>query len=176
MKYPVFFALLVALCWGFYGPTLGQARSALLSPFKPYVAIGFAYIVWAICGGLLGMYYKGDAFTFTGPGVLWGFAAGTLGAWGAFNLTLAMFSGGSAMPQVVMPIVFGGAITVSSLVSVWTTRYEVKTSPWLWVGVVGIFLSVILVGYNTPEAVHKPPAESDAVAEAVVDQDAAEHD
>ena len=49
MRYPVLFALLTALFWGLYGPALGQARSALLSPFKPYVAIGFAYLQ----GGLL---------------------------------------------------------------------------------------------------------------------------
>lgn len=161
MKYPVFFALLVALCWGLYGPTLGQSRSALGSPFKPYVMIGVAYVIWAIGGGILGMLYKGDNFSFTasGSGVMWGFAAGTLGALGALNLTLSMFSGGAAMPHVVMPIVFGGAVTISSFVSVWTTRGAVKTSPWLWVGVAGIFVSILLVAYNTPEAgPHKPPA------------------
>ena len=42
MKNPVLFALLTALCWGLYGPVLGQARSALASPFKPYLAIGVA--------------------------------------------------------------------------------------------------------------------------------------
>jgi hypothetical protein len=158
MKYPVFFALMVALCWGFYGHVLGQARTALQSPFKPYVAIGVAYVVWAIGGGVLGMLYKGDSFVFTGSGALWGFAAGTLGAWGAFNLTLAMFSGGGAMPHIVMPIVFGGAITVNSLYSVWQASSQIKTSPWLWVGVVGMFVSILLVGYNAPHEGPPPKA------------------
>lgn len=161
MKYPIFFALLVALCWGLYGPTLAQSRSALHSPFKPYVAIGFAYLVWAIGGGLVGMWYKGDPISFSGAGgfsgFAWGFAAGTLGAFGAFNLTLAMFSGGGAMPHVVMPIVFGGAITVASI-STLVLNKGIKASPWFWVGVVGIFISVCLVGYNTPDRLaHKPP-------------------
>lgn len=157
MKYPVLFALLTALCWGLYGPALGQARSALLSPFKPYLAIGVAYLIWGIGGGIVGMLYKGDAFTFSGQGNLWGLIAGTLGAWGALTLTLAMFSGGAAMPQVVMPIVFGGAVTVSAITSIVSSHGTVKTSPWLWVGVVGIFISILLVAYNTPHAGPHPP-------------------
>jgi hypothetical protein len=157
MKYPVVFALLTALFWGCYGPALGQSRSALLSPFKPYVAIGVAYLVWGILGGVAGMLYKGDSFAFTGAGSIWGFAAGTLGAWGAFTLTLAMFSGGTAMPHVVMPIVFGGAVTVTAVVSVLTTGAATKTSPWLWVGVVGMFLCIVVVAANTPHAA--PPGK-----------------
>ncbi len=169
MKYPVLFALLTAFFWGFYGPALGQARSALLSPFKPYLMIGIAYLVWGVGGGIAGMLYKGDSFALTGSGTLWGFIAGTLGALGAFTLTLAMFSGGTAIPQVVMPIVFGGAVTVSAFAAVWATRGQVETSPWLWVGVAGIFLSILLVAYHTPHAVpHKPPAQS-AATERVAD-------
>lgn len=163
MRYPVLFAVLTALCWGLYGPALGQARSALLSPFKPYVAIGVAYLVWGIGGGIAGMLYKGDAFTFSGAGALWGFIAGTVGAWGAFTLTLAMFSGGAAMPQVVMPIVFGGAVTVTAMVSAWLARGQVAASPWLWVGVVGMFVCIVIVAYNTPHmAPHPPPSTATA--------------
>lgn len=169
MKYPVLFALLTALCWGLYGPALGQARSVLLSPFKPYVAIGVAYLVWGIGGGIAGMLYKGDSFAFTGPGALWGFIAGTVGAWGAFTLTLAMFSGGTAMPHLVMPIVFGGAVTVTALVSVWSLRDTVQTSPWLWVGVVGMFVCIILVASNTPHAAPKPPTAAETTADAAID-------
>src|SRR6187402_1492132 len=93
--YPIIYAALTALCWGLYGPTLAQSRTYLKSPFKPYVAIGVAYLVWGIVGGLVGMAYKKEAFNFTGAGMGWGLAAGTLGAWGALTLTLAMFSGGS---------------------------------------------------------------------------------
>lgn len=157
MKFPVVFALLTALFWGCYGPALGQSRGELKSPFKPYVAIGVAYLVWGILGGLAGMVYKGDSFSFTGAGSLWGFAAGTLGAWGAFTLTLAMFSGGTAMPHVVMPIVFGGAVTVTAIVSLVITGGVSKTSPWLWVGVVGMFVCIVLVAANTPHAA--PPGK-----------------
>jgi hypothetical protein len=147
---PVVYAVLTAVFWGTYGPVLAESRTYLKSPFKPYVAIGIAYLVWGIGGGIVGMLYKKDNFSFTGPGALWGLAAGTLGAWGALTLTLAMFSGGK--PYVVMPIVFGGAVTVSALVSVWRESEHATVNPMLWVGVVGIVICAALVAYFTPHA------------------------
>jgi hypothetical protein len=156
MKYPILFALLTALCWGLYGPVLAQARSALLSPFKPYVVIGVAYLIWGIVGGLIGMWFKNDSFSFTGAGSMWSFAAGSLGAWGALCLTLAMFSGGTSVPHIVMPIVFGGAVTTSAVASVLSSRGHGTTSPWLWVGIVGMAVCIVLVAYNTPHAAPSP--------------------
>jgi hypothetical protein len=152
MKYPILYALLTGLFWGLYGPVLAQSRGLLHSPFKPYVAIGVAYLVWGILGGLIGMAVKGDAFDFGGAGMMWGLVAGTLGAWGALTLTLAMFTGGGKIPQVVMPIVFGGAVTVSALAAVWSTRGRVPTSPWLWVGIIGMGVCIVIVAYHTPHA------------------------
>jgi len=156
MKYPVIFALLTGLFWGLYGPALGQSRSALLSPFKPYVAIGFAYLIWGVVGGLVGMWLKGDSFAFTGAGSVWGFVAGSLGAFGALALTLAMFSGGTAVPHIVMPIVFGGAVAVNAIVAVLSVKGHAPTSPWLWLGILGIAICIVIVAYNTPHAA--PPS------------------
>jgi hypothetical protein len=164
MKLPVLFALLTGLFWGLYGPALAQSRSMLGSPFKPYVAIGLAYLLWGVLGGVIGMWVKGDGFAFSGPGAWWGLVAGTLGAWGALTLTLAMFTGGAAAPHVVMPIVFGGAVTVSALASVWNSPHRGSTSPWLWLGVVGIGVCIVLVAANTPHAA--PPAKAGAGASA----------
>ena len=152
MKLPVLFALLTALFWGMYGPALGNARSGLASPFKPYVAIGIAYLIWGVVGGIGGMQVKGDDFSFSGMGALWGFIAGTLGAWGALTLTFAMFTGGTAIPQVVMPIVFGGAVTVSAIVSVLTVKSTHAPSSLLWIGIVVIGVGIVLVAGNTPHA------------------------
>ena len=161
MRYPVIFALLTGLFWGLYGPSLAQARSALMSPFKPYFAIGIAYLIWGVVGGMIGMRLNGDALSFSGPGVTWGLIAGTLGAWGAMTLTLAMFTGGTAMPHIVMPIVFAGAVTVAGLVSAATAR---EISPWLWVGYVVVAVGVVLVAYNTPHAGPAPGAGHETAA------------
>ncbi len=159
---PIVFALLTGLFWGTYGPTLAQARFFEKSAFKPYVMIGVAYLVWGIVGGLIGMSYRGDTFSFTLKGTFWGFAAGSLGAWGALTLTLAMFTGGTAMPQIVMPVVFGTAVTVSAIVSVLTTKTE--ANPMLWVGIGGMAVCILIVAYFTPHAgpAHPPKGAGDA--------------
>lgn len=149
---PFLFALGTALCWGLYGPTLGKARLADtdLSPFKPYVGIGVAYLVIAIGGGILGMLYKGDSFDVMSRGGLWGLGAGTLGALGAFSLTLCMFSGGARIPHAVMPVVFGGAVTVTALYAIWSSGGQLRSTPMLWLGVIGMLVSVVLITTNTP--------------------------
>lgn len=164
---PIIFALLTGLFWGTYGPVLAQARFYEKSAFKPYVMIGVAYLVWGIIGGLVGMAYTQKAgepfFNFKMEGIAWGFAAGTLGAWGALTLTLAMFTGGTAMPQIVMPIVFGTAVSVSAIVAVLTTKAE--TNPMLYVGIVGMAVCIVVVAYFTPHA-HPPKPATPAAAEA----------
>jgi hypothetical protein len=159
---PVVYAVLTAIFWGTYGPVLAESRTDLKSPFKPYLLIGIAYLIWGIGGGVVGMLYKKDDFSFNGAGSLWGLAAGTLGAWGALTLTLAMFSGGK--PYVVMPIVFGGAVTVSALVSVWKESEHATVNPLLWVGIAGIVVCAAIVAYCTPHAA--PPSKASATATA----------
>lgn len=170
MKLPILFAVLTALFWGCYGPALALSRGALGSPFKPYAMIGVAYLLWAIVGGVGGMAYKGDAFSFTGAGVRWGFIAGSLGAWGALTLTLAMFSGGNKAPHVVMPIVFGGAVTVTAIVGLLREQgalAEVGEHQWLWVGVVLVACGAVIVAIHTPQEAPRPAPPAAASAAAV---------
>ncbi len=163
MLIPILFACGTALCWGLYGPTIQHARSSTgeWSAFKPYVFIGIAYLVWACLGGIIGMMLKGDSFSFSGtqtPAMTWGFLAGSLGAIGAFSLTSAMLSGGK--PLFVMPIVFGGAVSVTAIVSVIELKDLSKVNPMLWVGMVAVVVGVVLVAANTPHP-HPPKKQAD---------------
>ena len=172
---PILFALGTAFCWGLYGPTLSKARSPekLWSPFKPYVGIGMAYLVWAVIGGATAMHFKGDSFSFKGvesAAGTWGFAAGTLGALGALSLTSAMLSfKGPPRAEIVMPIVFGGAVAITAIVSLFLHRGETKSSPWLWVGIIGIGIYTVLVAANTPHGPAKPKPEQSAQTDAAVE-------
>ena len=167
MKFlPVIFALCTALCWGMYGPTIGNAQSKIWSPFKPYVFIGVAYLVLAIAGGLIAMHFKGDSFSYSGdqfPSMKWGFLAGCLGALGALFLTSAMMiSKGNAL--LVMPIVFGGAVSVTALYSVFVKFKGMPISPVLWVGMAMVVTGVILVAMFTPHG--HAPKKTEAVQSA----------
>ena len=170
MKFlPVIFALCTALCWGMYGPTIGNAQSKMWSPFKPYVFIGVAYLVLAIAGGLIAMHFKGDTFSYSGdqfPPMKWGFLAGCLGALGALCLTSAMMiSKGNAL--LVMPIVFGGAVSVTALYSVFVKFKGIPVSPVLWVGIAMVVAGVVLVAMFTPHGHAPKPAATETQAAAV---------
>lgn len=151
---PIVFAVLTGLFWGFYGPALANARAGLSSPFKPYLMIGFAYLVWGIIGGFGGMHYKGDTFVFTGAGVSWGFIAGSLGAFGALTLTLAMFTGGGSAPHIIMPTVFGTAVTIAAIVG---AVQQKETPPLMMFGIAVILIGVVITASSTPHA--HPPAK-----------------
>lgn len=178
---PILFALGTALCWGMYGPTLGNARSTARppewSPFKPYVFIGVAYLVIAVGGGLVAMLLKGDSFSYSGahsPARDWAFLAGSLGAAGAFFLTNAVISS-KGNTALVMPIVFGGAVTVNAIFA-WTQlrkNPDLQISPMLWVGMALVFFGVVLVAKNTPHGAPAKPAAAvpePAKTEASVEQ------
>lgn len=171
MKWPIVFALLTGLFWGTYGPALGVARAAEgNNPFKPYLMIGLAYLVWAVIGGVAGIRGTNADFSFTLTGGGWGFIAGSLGAFGALTLTLAMFSFPTGMKpraDIVMPIVFGTAVSVSAITSVLMTRASVN--PILWVGIAGMAVCIVIVASNTPHAgpkKHAAPAGAAAESKA----------
>jgi len=163
MLIPILFAIGTALFWGCYGPSIGNATAPkvdgrpLWSPFKPYVFIGLAYLVIAIIGGLIMMKVKGDNFDYTGrqfATAKWGFIAGCFGAAGACCLTAAMMlSRGNAL--LVMPIVFGGAVSVMAIVSVVRLGSSVTISPYLWIGLALNISGVVMVAKNTPHG-HGP--------------------
>ena len=169
MLVPILFALGTALFWGMYGPTIGNAQVKLpppegWSPFKPYVFIGVAYVVIAIIGGLIAMQMKGDTFSYSGEHFTpakWGFLAGCLGALGAICLTSAMMiSKGNAL--LVMPIVFGGAVSVTAIVSWYRLRDQVAIDPDLWLGIATVVIGVVIVARNTPHGHVPKPAENHA--------------
>ena len=163
---PIIFAAMTALFWGMYGPVIGLSRAAEGgNPFKPYVLIGVAYLIWAILGGAIGMKATNEPFSFdiTGAGVKWGFIGGSLGAFGALTLTLAMFSfTGKPRPDIVMPIVFGGAVCITAITNIVLIKSgggHVEFNPKLWAGMVGMAICIVVVAMNTPHAgPHKKPA------------------
>lgn len=168
-------ALMVAMCWGLYGPTLTNARSPNREwgPFKPYLFIGMAYLVIAIVGGAAMMKFVfNDNFDYTGryaPAMKWGFLAGVLGAFGALFLTISLTKAGGR-PSYVMPIVFGGAVSINAIVAYLSLHEGEKTNPLMWVGMGLVFIGVCLTAGFTPHG--HPPAKTVPVGEAALAADA----
>lgn len=182
----IFFALATACFWGVYGPALGFARTPKpiadggWSAFKPYVFIGLAYLVWGCVGGIIAMKAFGDSFSFSGtqqPAAKWGFIAGSLGAFGALTLTLAVMNAKNfGGPGLVMPIVFGGAVTVTAITTLILLKGQAHVSPMLWVGMLLVTIGIVLVAKNSPHAppggkpAAKPAAAATTPAETVAKQ------
>ena len=157
---PILFAAITAVCWGLYGPAVSKARTSIKPPegwssFKPYLFIGVAYLVWGCLGGAAGMKAFGDTFSFSGEhqkAAVWGFLGGSLGAFGALSLTFALMKaiqhGG---PALVMPIVFGGAVTVSAIASLLLNKNAHVEWP-MWLGMALVFAGIVLVAKFTPHA------------------------
>lgn len=160
--FAVFCALCAALCWGMYGPTLSNARSQSheWGPFKPYLFIGIAYLVIAVIGGsvMMKLAYN-DNFDYSGkyfPAMKWGFFAGCLGALGALGLTFALTKAGGK-PSYVMPIIFGGAVTVNALAAWYNLHEGESINPLMWVGMVLVAVGICLTAGFTPHA--GPPSK-----------------
>jgi hypothetical protein len=79
-----------------------------------------AYAVIGVVAGVL-LKLRGSAWNFTGGGITWSFIGGMAGAIGAFTLILALGAAAAifkgAAPAAVMPLVFGGAPVVNSIVA-----------------------------------------------------------
>lgn len=159
------FAIATALFWGLYGPALGKARTPGESPFKPYIFIGLAYLIWGMVGGIVAVKASGGDFHFTRSAVIWGFIAGSLGAFGALTLTKAMFEAKDA--ALVMPVVFGGATMVSATVGILLQfqRGQVHVPPLQILGFLLVIVGVILVqrfAAHGPAPAPKPQPETHA--------------
>ena len=154
---------LTALCWGLYGPVLHFGREGMESALRPFVCVGLAYFVIAVVVPLL-LLRRGEKGRWTGGGVLWSLLAGAAGAFGALGVILALAFGGK--PIYVMPLVFGGAPVVNTLLSATMNKaFGQLKAPFL----AGLILVItgavtVLLFKPQPQPAHAAPrvAETDA--------------
>jgi len=152
------FAIATAIFWGLYGPALGKARVVGETPFKAYIFIGLAYLIWGMIGGIVAVKVSGGTLAFKPESMTWGFVAGTLGAFGALTLTYAMFSAKDA--RLVMPVVFGGATAISAIAGTLLARSH-HVPPAQIAGFILVIVGVVLIQLN---ATHGPPATKPGTA------------
>ena len=112
----LFSVALALFSWGAYGPVLHRGQAAMGgSRLRPLVCIGVAYFLIAVLVPLALLGPLGDAGRWTLGGVGWSLAGGSLGALGALGTILAFTCGGK--PFTVMPVVFGCAPVINTLVT-----------------------------------------------------------
>lgn len=112
---------LTAVCWGVYGPVLHIGSGQLGSALRAFMCVGIAYFVIAIVVPLGILSRFGEKGKWTTVGVVWSLVAGAAGALGALGVILALrVFGGNAI--YVMPLVFGGAPVVNTLLTAFMNR------------------------------------------------------
>lgn len=129
------FIFLTVICWGNYGPLMHEGQKHMGGALLPFVGVGFAYFLIAVlapAGLLKGVGEKGH---WTPGGTILSILAGSAGALRALGVIMAFTFGGSAV--YVMPLVFGGAPIVNTIVTAWMAKTHEKVSP--------VFLLAIVV-------------------------------
>lgn len=126
------------LCWGNYGILLHEGQDRMESGLRPFVGVGLAYFLIAVVVPILWMTSRVEKGHWSLLGSLLSFAAGAVGALGALGIILALSNGGQAI--YVMPLVFGGAPVVNTLVTTALTGTYSNIKP---IFVVGLLLVIL---------------------------------
>lgn len=148
------FVFLTAVAWGVYGPILhtGQVElgdgPGMLSRWKPFVCVGIAYFLIAVLYPLAMIPREGKGHWSAG-GIIWSFAAGVGGALGALGIILAHLFGGK--PVFVMPLVFGFAPVINTVVTAFMSRTLRQSSPVFYIGVLVVAIGAAGVMYFQPK-------------------------
>lgn len=140
--------LLTAMSWGFYGPVLHWGQDGMSgSRLLPFICVGISYFFIAILIPLYLLVVHTEKGEWTTKGIIWSLAAGALGAFGALGVVLALTNGGR--PVYVMPLIFGGAPVVNTVVTMISTK-TYRVQPLFLAGLVGVILGAGLVLTNKP--------------------------
>jgi hypothetical protein len=149
------FVALTAFSWGAYGPVLHKGQMLMQgSRLRPFICVGLAYFLIAVLVPLALRGTLGDHGEPTPPGVAWSLAGGAAGALGALGIILAFTYGGK--PVFVMPLVFGGAPVINTLVSIATAKNVGEISPFFYAGLIVVVAGAATVLIFAPKPHPKP--------------------
>jgi hypothetical protein len=112
------FILLTIAAWGNYGPLMHHGQDSMgRSSLRPFIGVGMAYFLVAVLFPLFVLKAKGEKGAWSVGGTVYSLLAGSVGALGALGVILAFKFGG--LPVYVMPIVFGNAPVINTIVTAW---------------------------------------------------------
>jgi MFS family permease len=163
LPFVLLFTAITAFFWGVYGILLRQGTESLgHSSLRAFVGVGIAYFLIAVLVPLGLLSRKPEKGFWSVSGTLLSLFAGTVGALGALGVILSLAFKGQAI--YVMPIVFGGAPVVNTLVTSWLNKSFSQIKPMFIIGLVLVAIGAVGVLRNAPAK----PAVANAKA-AVVD-------
>ncbi|MBX3421226.1 MAG: hypothetical protein KF752_06680 [Pirellulaceae bacterium] len=158
------FTAMTFVAWGAYGPTLHHGSEGLQhDSLRAFVGVGLAYFLVAVIIPLGILRMGAEPGRWTVGGGLFSLVAGAVGALGALGIILALGYGGETV--FVMPVVFGFAPVVNTLVSTLLGGTFKQIRPVFLMGILAVALGA--VGVLTFRA----PAASAAAKQTTTDQE-----
>lgn len=161
-----FFVSMTALAWGTYGSVLHLGQAGMKgSKLRPLTCVGLSYMVIAVAIPfvLLNVSGEGPDAHWTVPGTMWSLGAGACGAFGALGIIMAFTSGGK--PIYVMPLVFGGAPVVNTIVTLVAASLFGAVRPVFFLGLGMVVAGAVIVLVFAPRPQHPPKPEAKPLAE-----------
>jgi hypothetical protein len=149
LPFVLLFTAMTAAFWGVYGILLHQGTEQLgHSSLRAFIGVGIAYFLIAVLVPLGLLSRKPEKGYWSMGGTLLSLFAGTVGALGALGVILAVAFKG--MPIYVMPIVFGAAPVINTLVTSWLNKSFSQIKPTFIFGLVLVALGAVGVLINKP--------------------------
>lgn len=159
LPFVLIFTAMTFLSWGAYGPLLRHGTMNMgHDGLKAFVGVGLAYFVIAVIVPLAILRRNGEKGSWSLVGTTYSIIAGSVGAIGALGIILALVFKGS--PVYVMPLVFGFAPIVNTLVTAWMGKTFANIRPIFIAGIVAAALGAGGVLYFKPPAKAQPHASA----------------
>jgi len=148
------------VCWGSYGVTVHKGQAAMQnSRLRPFLCVGLAYFALAVVVPYLILAVSPEPSRFNFTGTMWSLIAGAAGAIGALGIIMAFNFGGR--PVFVMPLVYGGAPVVATLVSTAVAGLWGHIGPMFLAGLILVIAGAVMVLVFAPKG---PPAHAPSPA------------
>lgn len=154
---------LTVLSWGMYGPVLHRGQAGMsdiageYARLRPFVCVGLAYFAIGVVVPAILLFTRGEKGSWTSGGIVMSLAGGALGAVGALGIIMAFTFGGR--PSFVMPLVFGGAPVVNSILTIYWAKKFKEIGPIFLAGLLMVVMGAVTVLVCKP----KPAKQAAAV-------------
>lgn len=165
---------LTVLSWGLYGPVLHRGQAGMsdvagqYARLRPFICVGMAYFVIGVVVPMALLLTRGEKGSWTARGSFMSLFAGGLGAIGALGIIMAFTFGGR--PSFVMPLVFGGAPVVNSILTIYWAKKWKQVGPIFLAGLLMVLMGAVTVLVCKPKP-GKHSATPVAVAEVADEAD-----
>ncbi len=162
----LFFVVLTFICWGSYGPVLHIGQEAMgPGRWRPFICVGMAYFIVAVVVPMLLLQARRESGRWTVSGIVWSLIAGAVGALGALGIIIAFVNHGK--PVYIMPIVFGCAPVVNTLVTMGMNRLHEPPPLRFYLAVLLVALGAAGVFVFKPQVSVQPTSSETAARDQV---------